>query len=152
MNYIRLWVNRMQASLKTKYIHCYMFRKFIEVDNHLLRVYIFHHTVTDRIFTAVIQKQYRNEHIFLYFICCVDTLMHALFYTILWINFFFFSSLPRYTVTDILPPCFDLLQKWYFHFPVSMLFGFWLGIVATWRKYLLILSRIPQQCRWCLFY
>ena len=40
------------------------FREFIEVDNHLFRVYIFCHTMTDRIFTAVIQKQYRNKHIF----------------------------------------------------------------------------------------
>ena len=41
-----------------------MLREFMEVDNDLFRVYIFCHTVMDRIFTAVIQKQYKNEHIF----------------------------------------------------------------------------------------
>ena len=41
-----------------------MFRGFIEVDNYLFRVYIFCHTLADRIYTTVIQKEYRNRRIF----------------------------------------------------------------------------------------
>ena len=55
-----------------------MLREFIEVDNDLFRVYIFCHTVMDRLFTAVIQKQYKNEHIFkVYFIYSVNTLLYT---------------------------------------------------------------------------